>query len=536
MTQLKLFLTSIFILSGMLSLAQSFSWTRPGGGSGADESFCISADGYGNVYTTGYFTGTAAFGSTNLTSSGGMDVFVTKHNPLGSLIWSVKSGGSNDESGHMVAVDGSSGFYVAGEFAISTQLGPFPFVSKGLSDIFLARYDTAGTLLWALKYGGPARDVINSLKVDAQGNVYLTGHFKDSLEIGSTVVLSSGGSDIYAVKFDNLGNLLWITSAGGINDDESRGLAVDASGNVFIGGFFQGNVTFGTTNLASTAGSKDMFLAKLDPFGGFLWAVKGGGAENDGAYELSVNNTGDCYVTGNFKSSATFGVINLQSNGDDDIFIAKYNASGFIQWAKQAGGLLQDKGYAISADPFGMVYITGSFEGPAWFGAVNLTGLGGRDIFVACYDATGTLQWVLQAGGPGFDRGYGMTSNITGSVWLTGIFEQSSNFGSSVLTSAGDKDMFVARLGGLSSIQEIEKNKFTLYPNPVKEGNPFYVKNFGYDEFEVLVFDYSGKLISRELKTDSANNPIATSGMKAGLYSIVLSKGEKTKRSALIVR
>jgi hypothetical protein len=174
----------------------------------------------------------------------------------------------------------------------------------------------------------------------------------------------------------------WTAQAGGGATDLGSSITVDSSGNCYIIGYFNGIASFGATDLTSSGGY-DIFVAKLNTSGAWQWAVQAGGALADQGKSIAVDSSGNCYITGRFYGTASFGATDLTISGGYDIFVAKLNTSGAWQWAVQAGGVSADAGNSIAVDSSGNCYVTGNFSGAASFGATNLTSSGGDYIFVA---------------------------------------------------------------------------------------------------------------------------------------------------------
>ncbi|MCB5245750.1 MAG: SBBP repeat-containing protein, partial [Candidatus Cloacimonetes bacterium] len=176
----------------------------------------------------------------------------------------------------------------------------------------------------------------------------------------------------------------WVEQAGGIGNDYGRSITIDSSGNSYITGYFYGTASFGSTTLTTTgSGAVDIFVAKLDSSGNWLWAKQAGGNNWDVGFGIATDSSGNSYVTGFFAESASFGSTTLTSSGGEDIFVAKLDSSGNWLWAKQAGGTGLDIGYGIATDSSGNSYVTGFFAESASFGSTTLTSSGGEDIFVA---------------------------------------------------------------------------------------------------------------------------------------------------------
>jgi hypothetical protein len=197
------------------------------------------------------------------------------------------------------------------------------------------------------------------------------------------VTLSGYGAyDICVTCLDPQGNWLWAAQAGGTGQDHGYRLAVDDAGNSYVTGKFSGTATFGTQTISSlTPGYPDVFVAKLDPDGDWLWVVRAGGADSDSGYGICVRSSG-VSITGTFSGSASFGSFNLSSGGEMDIFAAKTGPSGNWLWAKRAGGSSADYGKSITTDSGGTSYITGEFRNTASFDAWSVTSSGGHDIFI----------------------------------------------------------------------------------------------------------------------------------------------------------
>jgi len=458
-----------FLFTGSPEIkSQNYSWAKQAGGAGADEAYNVAWDNSGNSYITGSFSGTATFQSTTLTSAGGSDMFIAKYDASGNLSWVLQAGDAANQQGHMVATDASGNVFVCGEFEGTITFGTQTYTSSGMMDIFLVQYNSSGTVQWSVKGGSTGADEANSLKTDPTGNAYLIGNFESVLYFGAQNLISTGSKDIYVAKFSTFGGMTWLVRAGGIMEDDGRGLAVDNSGNVCITGWFQQVANFGALSLNAIGNMQEIFIARMTTGGIFSWAVKAGGVDNDGAYEADADVAGNFYVTGSYKGYALFGTIALNSNGgSDDVFVTMVDPAGIFYWAVTAGGAGSDKGYCIAHSTTGKIFVTGSYEGTASFGTTTLISNGDKDIFIAGMNLSGGYQWAWSAGGAGYDRGYGIDANAAGSVWMTGRMEQNVSFGTTLLTSAGMNDVFLARIETVVSVAENNfDNGITVFPNP----------------------------------------------------------------------
>src|ERR1700722_1193809 len=178
-----------FHLSLFTCLAQQY-WVQDAGGITIDEGIGIATDGNGNSYSTGYFTTTANFGNTTLHSAGSTDIYITKVNSQGQFVWAVSAGGSGIDRPTSIKADAHGNSYITGYFYDTANFGPFTIVSKGLQDIFIAKYDPNGNCLWARDCGGSSSDIGNGIAVDFRGNVIVTGQFRDTASFGSFNLVS----------------------------------------------------------------------------------------------------------------------------------------------------------------------------------------------------------------------------------------------------------------------------------------------------------------------------------------------------------
>ncbi len=266
----------------------NFIWAISLGGNGSDVSRCIVLDpsGSGDVFTTGWFSGTADFDpgrtSYNITSVGRFDIFISKIDASGHFVWATQLGGSGvkDGAGSSIGIDPQSGaIYTTGYFEGTADFDPhdegiFYLVSSGLRDIFISKLDRNGNFLWAKSMGGTGLDVGGSLAIDpaGSGDVYTTGYFRGTVDFDpgpETFNLTSDGSDdIFISKLDRSGNFVWVKAICGTKEGAATTIALDALGHVNVAGYFNGpTISFDSeilVNADPAKGTGDIFIAKLD--------------------------------------------------------------------------------------------------------------------------------------------------------------------------------------------------------------------------------------------------------------------------------
>nr|WP_236649890.1 SdrD B-like domain-containing protein [Rhodopirellula sp. SM50] len=390
------------------SAAGALVWARALGGSSFAVGYGLAVAGDGSVYTTGSFSGTADFdpgtGTSNLTSAGSSDVFVSKLDSAGNFVWARALGGSNSDVGYGLALAGDGSVYTTGSFYDTADFDPGSgtsnLTSAGRDDVFVSKLDAAGNFVWAWAFGGSINDRGYGLAVAGDGSVFTTGSFSGTADFdpgpGTSNLTSAGSSDVFVSKLDASGNFVWARALRGGNSDVGYGLALAGDGSVYTTGSFSGTVDFdpgpGTSNLTSAGGfSADVFVSKLDSAGNFVWARALGGSSYDRGYGVSVAGDGSVYTTGYFSGTVDFdpgpGTIDLTSAVGNDVFVSKLDSAGNFVWARALGGNGSAIGYGLSVAGDGSVYTTGSFSGTADFdpgtGTSNLTSAGGDDVFVS---------------------------------------------------------------------------------------------------------------------------------------------------------
>jgi hypothetical protein len=450
-----IFLLFLFIPSLIFAQSPDWLWANSAGGTGYDYGRSVTADDSGNVYVTGNFNSASLpFGTTTLmnANAGSHDIFVTKYDENGNVLWAMRNGGSNNDYAQSIAVDDSGNVYVSGYFTSPTiTFGTTTLLSAGSTDVFIVKYDGSGNVIWATGAGGSGGDYAQSIAADASGNVYMTGYFDSAtLTFGTTVLTNAGSSNIFIAKYDGNGNVIWATHYGGSSNDYAVSITANSSGKVYITGYFNSpTLSFGSTILNNVS-NHDIFVVKFDANGNVLWAKSNGGSGGDYGQSIAADGSGNVYVTGYFISpTITFGTTTLNNVGGSDIFIAKYDGSGNILWATSNGGSATDAGDCVAADASGNVYVTGYFNSSSLtFGTTTLINAGSYDVFTVKYDVNGNILWSTGNGGASLEGGDGIAADNLGNVYVTGYsFSSSLPFGSTDLTNAGGYDIYVAKFG-----------------------------------------------------------------------------------------
>lgn len=451
----------IFLLYNSVS-AQTFEWANKSNATIITTGSAIASDDKGNSYVTGSFFGKITFGDFVLNAQG-RDVYVVKYDPLGKAIWATKAGGDADDFGNAIGVDKDGNCYVAGAFVHTLYIGSEILTSHGQHDMFIAKYNTKGELLWCRNAGGHYGDHGMALTVDRSGNCCVAGFFKDTMLFGSDKMIAGKGLgqfDLFLAKYDNKGSLLWANATAGTNyQTQNEGLAItsDTKGMIYLTGYYLSEANFGEKKLANR-GSFAFFFAKYDSDGKNI-LVKF--ADNSGSQiigkGIAIDKKGNTYIAGTFNNSATFDSITISAKnlGYPEMFLAKYDMNGNIAWVRKSGGFNEKRIYDAAIDPDGNPYVIGTFRDTAIFAPITLSGIAAESIFLVKYDPMGIPKWTKQIGRHGVLLGKGISVDRLGNVFITGNFTDTADFGKIHLQTADNtQDAFVAKLSQRMVVKE----------------------------------------------------------------------------------
>ncbi len=317
-----------------------------GGPSSATSIDAVEVDAAGNGYITGSFMGDVTFGSTTLSSPGTYDVFTAKISATGNWLWAKRVGETANDHAYGLALDSDANVYVSG---------------KSGDDAFIVIYTSTGIPVTGATYPSTGYASGQDIVIDASGNAIMTGYFTGSITFGATTLISAGYEDIFIVKITPMGAVDWAKRAGGGHFDRANSLCLDSAAMVYVTGHFNETASFGPINLTS-AGESDIFIAKLTSAGNWGGAVRAGGTEADRGFRIAVESAYAIYVAGYFSGIAGFGSHTLSSVGYADMFVAKANLTGSWLWAKGAGSAYTDFATGLAIDPGGELRVGGSYD------------------------------------------------------------------------------------------------------------------------------------------------------------------------------
>lgn len=345
----------------------------------------------------GFFGGTIIVDGRTVKSHGGnRDVIVASFDSSGKALWLEALGGKDAESdvakdhGNAIAVDSKGNVYVTGSFHGSQAfLGKSPVASKGLNDVFVTSFTSAGQCRWQKAFGGPGDDEGRGIAVDSQDNVYVIGGFQYNVDFGGGPLKATNTQDSFITSFTSTGGYRWQKLLHGTQSVVGQAIAVDDKGHIYVTGRFGGQADLGSSAALSSHGGQDAFVAKLRASdGAFLQRRALGGKAYDVGQAIAVGPKGHVYVTGIFSGQADLGGSSPVRSKDNfatdsfDVFVASLDDQLAFRWQEMLGGQNEDWSQAIAVDARGTVYVTGYFRDRLVYGSQSYTSKGETDIFL----------------------------------------------------------------------------------------------------------------------------------------------------------
>ena len=309
-------------------------------------------------------------------------------------------------------------------------------------------------------------DAVRDMALDQEGNLYITGRFSGTMDFDpgpdSAMISAASGWDGFIAKYDIQGNFIWALDMASSDGGQSFAIAIDDLGAVYVAGHFLGACDFDLTSndgyLTTNGAGRDIFLAKYDTDGDYLWAMNLGGTSYDEAHDILLDENNNVYLTGFFRGECDFdpgpGDASIYTNGINDIFLAKYSSDGNYLWAKHMGGTAADEANAIARDDAGNIYLCGRFFSTADFdpgpGVTELTSNGVWDSFIAKYDAEGNFIWVKSLGGSEIDDAISIAIDQQNNIVCSGFFNETIDLNTGIeadsVSSNGSTDIYFLKL------------------------------------------------------------------------------------------
>jgi len=374
----------------------------------------------------------------SLTSNGNSDVMVFKYSPTGNLLWVTQLGSLGEDLGNDIAIDDNGNLYITGYY----RNGPLYYNSDSLlnvgsSDAFVAKLDTQGQILWVKGIGTPSNELGSAISCDDLNNIYVVGTFQDSLTIDNQLLQSYGALNNFIIKLDDSSNLIWHNSLSTPTLNNIQDVEVDGSQNVYVAGHFR-DIVYGSLGQMLAYGNNNALLAKFDSNGQLLWWEKYGGALTTYGFAMHLDND-YIYYTGMFEDTAAFGAQTLVSEGEFDAFLMQCDTQGNVNWVQNIGGSDDSKPFDLASTANGNICVVGYFDGVARAGGDSITSRNPRhdpsDLFIAEYSSNGVALSLESMGGKMIDFATGIAISDSNDIYITGVYRDSAYFDSTLLIS-----------------------------------------------------------------------------------------------------
>ncbi|MGM0620897.1 MAG: SBBP repeat-containing protein [Bacteroidota bacterium] len=565
-----IFTTAFLLMVCLTATSQStgFEWAK---GITCSEEFSpssVQTDSDGYIIVAGEFSDRADFDpgidSLFLESNGYDDIFFSKFNSLGQLLWAKNIGGKYNDVCNSMTLDDSNNIFITGRFTSTVDFDPgnnsYEITQNGMGDdIYVAKYDSAGNFKWVVSMGFPeTTNEGTSITIDDDGNVLVTGWFQGTVDFnpGAGVHnLSTARVSCFILKLSANGEFIWAEK---INSPdgwvEGHTIRTDSKNNVYVSGLFKAATDFNpgeSTHTLEPVEDYAAFLVKLDKNANFRWAIQPGGyainTNLDKKRPFEIDSEGNIILAFDFSNTVDFNPSEeetlITANGNfTDVFIQKLDSLGNLLWVNQIGGPDYDDLGGLSVDASGNIYITGYFTGTVDFAPGNSTYelTAGEEwdigLYIAKYTPEGNLTWAhpinWEEDDGSWPYGYGIdiTTDPSGNVISVGKFGGKYNFNPngipSVLNSADSEFSFsgyVIKLNGITTTINHFKNdiSFIYYPNPFSDK----ITISGSQPLQNAVLwlrSVSGQTIIHKQNLTGNNIEINTGKIPAGVYFLEL--------------
>ena len=519
MKHLNLILLTLFLTASAAQAQFATVWTSTSGSMEQDIMGESVTDSEGNTYFVSSITSTYTFdNNTEVKSKGGYDMMVAKIDAEGKLQWAKSYGSSADEMGRSIALDKDGNIFFAGSLSGMVDFGNgIMSNSSGKMDAFVAKMNATGEIEWAMTAGGSADDEWIDIETDGEGNVYLAGYVEsnDAFFDGKPLIVF-GGRDMFIVKVSNDGTVQWSQTPGTTDNEEINDISVNSQGEVLVNASLESTLVIGNDTIDTSLGLG--VNIKYDAKGEVLWTDQMKEKSNSFEGAVDIDADGNIYTAGMFEGESTFGTETFTSKGESDIFIVKQNAEGAFVWAVQAGGDGRDASTDIEVLADGSIVVGGYFESTSTFGKQTVTSAGKKDNFVTKLQADGSFYGVVRSGGEGDDMVNSISSTTSGEIIASGTFEGTSNFKKGSATSNGESDHYTWKIRdeGVSVNKAIQEKSLSVFPNPVEGA----ITVSGLTSGSVMVLrDLTGQMIS-SYQVTTQNATIDVAPLNPGIYFI----------------
>lgn len=431
----RFFVVMILLLTDFTMNAQKWEWLqviRPGGN---EYVWDITNDLQGNTIATGRVKATSTFGWAPNTvtppwrSGNQTDAFLVKYRPNGELVWARRDGGKEQDWGRGLVADKDGNIYTVGEFRDTAY-----FVNKvvyavkpgTIANMYLAKYDSTGNCMWVAQAGNAKQSTIaHGVTLDDEGNLFITGFVNDISDFGNGITAGTAGKHLsFVAKYSSAGVCQWVKILNTTVYGNGNDIVYSKSGFLYITGEFKGILTVNNVQYKSIGTTyEDIYTAKMDKDGNFVWVTIGNGSQTDLGNRLDVDSYDNVYVTGQFEATLTMDTTSLTSDAFSSGFLVKYNKDGKLKWL--IGLIGQGNDYSSDVKVFNdkNIFISGHVSIGAFKLAKDNLNCPGSCQIVACIDTLGNRVWHKLGEGTGSNTSKGVCLDSYGNIFSGGFFD-----------------------------------------------------------------------------------------------------------------
>lgn len=540
---LKFCLAYFFLIANMPLFAQNtLDWVQLLGGNGSDYVSKIVVDQQANIYGIGQFSDSL----NQVPSFGNTDILIFKYNSTGQLLWVKQLGSIGEDLGKDIAINNNGDLFITGHYRNTLYYDNDSLISAGNTDAFVAKLDLQGNISWIKSMGNTGFETGTSIACDLLGNSYVAGTFEDSLAVDNQNLQTYGSLNNFILKLDPSGNLSWHNSLSTPSFDNLKDIQLDANGNVYLVGHFR-TVLLGSLGQLNSNGDQDALLLKLDANGQLLWWKNQGGALADFGFALKIQAP-YIYWTGVYQDSMLVNGLPLISAGEFDAFLIQADLQGNSNWIQQVDGLDDSKAFDLATTNEGKVYLAGYFEGTALWANDSFSSRTPRhvpsDVFISEYDSNGNYIAVQAFQGPMSDFATGIVA-MDSVFYVAGVCQDSIYFDSLLeISQANSSDIFIAKYHQPTlthiTLSKTSSLKAQLYPNPSHDLTYLEFELKEISPIDLIIYNYSGQIVRKIHQA----NPILgqqkiklqTATLANGLYYIEIQTKDQEQFLTLIIQ
>lgn len=522
----RIYLILAFFIWKMPIQAQTWDWIQQIGALGSESCDKVTTYEDGSIYISGSYNASFLLDGNQLPWVAERDIYLSKLDEMGTIEWVKTIGSVDTDETTDIITDSEGNIYWTGSYWVSTDIDDIELMATGNSKaLFLAKYSKNGEAQWAKSISGSAIKLAGAITTDESNNSYLAGSFEDSLFIDDQVFKTTGEEDLFIAKFDPDGNLIWLSQSGLSGQLRARDM-VYKDDHLSLVGIFKGRAAFNTDTIKTNTTDLDVFVAKFDANGTAIWGRKAGGVHEDESKAIALDESGNIYITGHFLGVMKLSDdVEIQTDGfNDNFYLLKYDPDGTPQWARSLGnpdGLEYGETIIANNDS---ITIAGYFSGNMMIDGISISASDSFDGFISSFSLDGNLRWLQQLAGMGLVLGSDIAQSADGSLLLTANFQENVTLGISELMTAGSFDGFLAKIMELvsSTTNAESQNAFQIFPNPAS--NYLNISLVNKEQYSFSIYNPIGQL----LKSGNLTDQISLNGLANGMYFIQIQNKKAT--------